>query len=127
MARPATWKDPEAFDKAVEEYFNTDQQPTWTGLAMHLGFESRKSLHDYGQKDRFSYSVKRALQRIENKYEKAISANNPTGAIFALKNFGWADKHEIDHTTKGEKVESAPVINVYNQAPPIAESEDQIN
>lgn len=124
--RPPIWDDPEAFDKAVDEYFISDVCPTWTGLAMHLGFESRQSLHEYGQKPQFTYSVKKALQRIENKYEKAISANNPTGAIFALKNFGWRDKQEIDHTTKGDKIEATPTINIYNQAPPIAESEDQI-
>ena len=26
------------------------------------------------------------------------------GSIFALKNFGWTDKQEIDHTSKGEKM-----------------------
>jgi hypothetical protein len=125
--RPPTWTDPEAFDKAVDAYFdNKEEAHTWTGLAMHMGFVSRDSLRDYGLKEEFSASVKKALLKIENKYEKAISNNNPTGAIFALKNFGWADKKEIDHTTKGDKIEVAPTINVYNQAPPIAESEDQI-
>lgn len=124
--RPPIWDDPDKFNDAVEEYFNSETSPTWTGLAIHLGFESRKSLNDYADKPEFSYSVKRALQRIENKYEKAISANNPTGAIFALKNFGWKDKHEVDHTTKGDKIEAAPTINVYNTAPPIAEDETEI-
>jgi hypothetical protein len=93
------WDDPEAFDKAVDEYFTKEKVPTWTGLAIHLGFESRKSLHDYGQKPGFSYSVKKALVRIERRYEEAMM-KQPAGAIFALKNFGWTDRQEVEsHTT----------------------------
>jgi hypothetical protein len=42
-----------------------------------------------------------------------------------LAKHGYHDKQEIDHTTKGDKIET-PIINVYNQAPPIAEDETQI-
>ena len=105
MGRPAIWDDPEAFDKAVDEYFNDQNRgATWTGLALHLGFSSRDSLNDYKKKPEFSDSVKKALLRIERKYEEAIVERNPAGAIFALKNFGWTDKQEIDHTTGGEKI-----------------------
>lgn len=43
-----------------------------------------------------------------------------------LAKHGYHDKQEIDHTTKGDKIEASPTINVYNTAPPIAESEDKI-
>lgn len=43
-----------------------------------------------------------------------------------LAKHGYHDKQEIDHTTKGDKIEATPTINVYNQAPPIAEDETQI-
>lgn len=43
-----------------------------------------------------------------------------------LAKHGYADRQEIDHTSKGDKIEASPTINVYNSAPPIAESEDQI-
>lgn len=107
MARPATWEDPEAFDKAIDQYFTDEKTPTWTGLALHLGFESRQSLQDYKEKDGFAYSIKKALLRIENQYEKSISNRNPAGAIFALKNFGWTDKHEVDQKTtlKDERID----------------------
>jgi hypothetical protein len=98
--RPPIWDDPEAFDKSVDEYFSTEKSPTWTGLAIHLGFESRQSLEVYGKKPEFSYSIKKALLRIERKYEEAISKGTPAGAIFALKNFGWRDKQEIDQKTE---------------------------
>jgi len=61
MARPAKWEDPEAFEKAVDEYFSMEIRHTWTGLAIHLGFESRQSLEDYKKKDGFSYPIKKDL------------------------------------------------------------------
>lgn len=96
--RPPIWDDPKAFDKAADEYFANEKQPTWTGLAIHLGFESRQSLEDYKKKPEFSYSIKKALLKVENQYEKGISKGNPAGSIFALKNFGWRDKQEFEQS-----------------------------
>lgn len=101
MARPLTWTDPEALEKAVEAYFSIpNSQPTWTGLALHLGFASRDSLNDYMKKDGFSDPIKKALLRIENQYEKGLFGRNPAGCIFALKNFHWKDRQEVqtEHT-----------------------------
>lgn len=96
------WDDPEAFENKVDEYFDIEQRPTWTGLAIYLGFESRQSLEDYKKKEGFAYPIKKALLRIENEYEKAVFGKNPAGPIFALKNFGWRDKQEIEQTIHGE-------------------------
>lgn len=103
MARPAIWDDPEEFEKAADSYFETELEPTWTGLAIHLGFESRQSLEDYKKKDGFSYPIKKSLLKIENKYEKAIYSKNPAGPIFALKNFGWKDKQEINSVIEDKR------------------------
>jgi len=100
VGRPPIWTDPEAFSKKVDEYFETQNPITWSGLALYLGFESRQSLEDYKSKPEFSYPIKKALLRIEQMYEGNISKNNPAGAIFALKNFGWKDKQEIDQKTE---------------------------
>lgn len=110
--RPPIWTDPEAFGKEVERYFaqwedpNFKGAPTWTGLAIHLGFESRQSLEDYKKKEGFSYPIKKALIRIENQYENGLFGRNPAGSIFALKNFGWNDKQEIEQrtTVKDERI-----------------------
>lgn len=92
------WTDPESFSNSVEDYFNNkDIVHTWTGLALHLGFESRKSLWEYGEKPEFSNSVKKALLRIEEIYERNLFNKNAAGPIFALKNFGWRDTKEIKH------------------------------
>ena len=29
-------------------------------------------------------------------YEKALHSRNPSGPIFALKNFGWTDKQDVE-------------------------------
>lgn len=101
MGRPAKWDDAEAFEKKVEAYFaDTEIVHTWTGLALYLGFESRQSLEDYKSKEGFSYPIKKALLRIETKYEEALFSKNPAGPIFALKNFNWRDKQEVEQKTE---------------------------
>jgi len=97
--RPPIWTDPEAFAEAVDKYFeNKEEIHTWTGLALHLGFDSRQSLQDYKERDGFLTPIKKALARIEGIYEqRMVKANNPSGSIFALKNFGWTDRQEIKH------------------------------
>ncbi len=103
MGRPAVWEDSEAFEKSVDDYFQPENAPhTWTGLAIHLGFESRQSLEDYKSKDGFSYPIKKALLKIEQTYENGLFTRNPAGSIFALKNFGWRDKQEIESDGKVE-------------------------
>jgi hypothetical protein len=96
--RPLLWCDPEAFADKVEEYFETEKIPTWSGLALYLGFSSRDSLNDYKKKPGFSDPIKKALLRIESMYESNLQKQNPAGSIFALKNFGWKDKQEVEQS-----------------------------
>lgn len=102
MGRPPLWEDPEKFEQEVDAYFEdeTVSPYTWTGLARYLGFESRQSLEDYKSKEGFAYPIKKALLRIEEIYEKSLFSKNAAGPIFALKNFGWRDKQEIDQNTR---------------------------
>lgn len=97
--RPRKYKTVASFDAKVEEYIQhcrDEQEPiTWTGLALYLGFASRASIDEYAKYEGFSYSIKRAKLIVENSYEKRLHGNNPTGAIFALKNYGWSDRHEV--------------------------------
>jgi hypothetical protein len=92
-------------DKTTEKYKvnicdRPPERPTWTGLALFLGFESRQSLTDYVKKEEFSYTIKRASLTIENIYEEALTSMNTSGPIFALKNYGWKDKTEVDNNIK---------------------------
>jgi len=90
--------------QAWEEKIRNGEKPTVTGLALDLGFCEKKSLYDYAKKPEFVHPIKRALLIVEQGYETALRENNATGSIFALKNMGWIDKQNLDHTTQGEKI-----------------------
>jgi hypothetical protein len=97
--RPRHYETPEELQAAVDGYFThieAKKEPaTVTGLALHIGFESRQSIYDYEEDGQFSYIIKNARLRVECEYEKRLTtAQSPTGAIFALKNMGWKDKTE---------------------------------
>ncbi len=77
--------------------------PTISGLCYFLGFESRQSFYDYDKKLEFTYTIKRARLFIEVEYEEQLNSGNTIGAIFALKNFGWTDKQEVEHSGNKEK------------------------
>jgi len=99
VGRPPKWNTPEELQKEIDAYFKKceeEEEPlTITGLALALD-TYRDVLMDYQNKDEFSNTVKRAKQRIEHAYEKRLIANGRAGDIFALKNFGWKDKQEIE-------------------------------
>lgn len=106
--RPLKYESPEELDKAIQEYFDKDAYiemgdakvfaPTVEGLSYHLGM-TRQTLLNYGEKEQFFDTIKRAKQRIGVALEQRLYGNNVTGIIFNLKNnFGWKDKTETEHT-----------------------------
>ena len=129
LGRPAMYDSAEELAAKIDEYFNGGCRtktvlvgkekepveipvPTITGLAIFLGFESRQSFYDYEQKPDFTYIIKRARLFIEREYEEQLASGNVTGAIFALKNFGWRDKSEIDHTNNGNEFKGFAQVEV---------------
>lgn len=100
------------FDDLVSEYqakCKEDGKPMiLTGLILHLGLSSRQSLDQYAERDEFYDSVKRAKLMIEAEYEQRLFGNSATGSIFALKNFGWSDKQELDHSSSDGSMTPAP-------------------
>lgn len=89
-----------------ERWKRIPEHVTITGLALFLGFESRQSIYDYGEKEgEFSYIIKNARLRVENKYEQNLHQQNCTGSIFALKNMGWKDKTETDLNVKTTEID----------------------
>lgn len=100
--RPPVFKSLDELDKKIAEYFEYIQgeceNPTITGLALFLGFNSRQSFYNYEAKPEFLDSIKRARLKVESTYEQHLFTKTPAGAIFALKNFGWSDKQEVEHS-----------------------------
>lgn len=119
IGRPRKFKSPEELKESIEEYLNETPRDEWTitGLALALD-TSRKVLLDYEnmeendlysdieEDDRafFSNTIKKAKELIENSYEIDLKKSGRTGTIFALKNFGWKDSQQIDHTTKDKPI-----------------------
>lgn len=100
MGRPRHFDNEEELSEKINEYFAQAGKVTLTGLALYLGFESRQSVYDYEKDGRFSYTIKKARLRVENHYEEHLLSDKATGAIFALKNFGWADNQNLNLKTE---------------------------
>lgn len=124
--RPPTFKTPEEMQVKIDQYFEEIEghplldndgkvmqdkwgypvyvdrhPPTITGLALALGFNTRKSLLDYCGKPAFVNTVERAKSRVERYAEERLyDREGQRGAEFSLKyNFRWdAPKEEKDDT-----------------------------
>src|SRR5688572_15029963 len=86
----------------------TEQRPyTMSGLARALGL-SRQALLEYSERDEFGDSIAAAKQRCEEYAESQLFGPYANGAKFNLinnyrgKHQDWAEKSEVDHTTKGK-------------------------
>jgi len=95
---PPLYNNPKDLQSKIDSYFTEDNvKPTISGLAYHLGFESRQSFYDYEERIKFSYTIKRARLKIEMSYESKLHGNNVAGPIFALKNMGWKDVQGVEY------------------------------
>jgi hypothetical protein len=100
--RPPHWRTPELLQADVDKYFAVTpiEEQTITGLCLFIGC-FRETLLDYGEKDEFFLTVKRAKLKIENAWEMRLVRQGRSADIFALKNFGWKDQQHVDQTTNG--------------------------
>lgn len=134
--RPPLYSDPIILQAKIDEYFATGMSKrevvtdagvsyiptaTITGLCLFLGFCDRQSFLDYERKPEFSRTLKMARSRIEERYEVRLSGNTCTGAIFALKNFGWVDKVEV----AGNGLQRTVVNVISNHTPPPEKKADE--
>lgn len=101
VGRPLKFPTVEDLQLAIDGYFEHTPKDEWTitGLAMALD-TSRKVLVDYEGRDEYSNAVKKAKMKVENGYEIDLKKHGRSGTIFALKNFDWKDKQEIEAQVK---------------------------
>lgn len=94
--RPRLIESPDEMLAMGNAYFDeckAEEKPILvTGLVLALGLSSRESLIEYSKRPEYSDTVKALKTVCENFAENRLYGNNPTGAIFALKNYGWTDK-----------------------------------
>jgi len=78
----------------------SSNKPHIAGLAYHLGYKSRQSIYDNADKPEFEYIIARAKLWIECELlTNSMDENIPQAvAIFLLKQFGYSDKVDINHT-----------------------------
>lgn len=113
IGRPPTYRDPSEMADKIVKYFSDcpDKRqvvaeglvinvpcPTISGLALYLGFCDRYSFYEYEKKPAFTYTIKTARAMLTRKYEANLDGGNAAGSIFMLKNLGYTDKTEIEHT-----------------------------
>lgn len=100
VGRPRKYATPEEFEEQTKAYFDTcamlDEPLTITGLALYMGFSSRKEYNDYLTYEGFETVATKAKAKVENGYEKNLLGGKPVGSIFALKNMGWRDEKQVD-------------------------------
>lgn len=116
MARPLKYKTVAELESAIEKYFKDcegeilrdkdgqpmldkfnqpivykDHPPTVTGLALALGFATRKSLLEYQGRKEFVNAITRAKARCEEYAESRLyDRDGARGAQFSLEhNFRW--------------------------------------
>jgi hypothetical protein len=125
VGRPPFYSTVEDLQIAIDGYFDSylvmhRERPTITGLALYLGFTSRQAILNYQEKPEFVDAIKKAKLRVEAAYEQAMFSGNAAGPIFALKNFGWTDKQEID-----QKTEHSGSIAITWENPPVQNTNDK--
>ena len=113
VGRPPRWDNIEDLQKAIDKYFATtpENRITITGLALHLGFSERKSLIDYAEKEEYLHTIKKAKLRVENSYEIDLKERGNSGTIFALKNFNWKDKTEVEQINYNKDISIADLTD----------------
>jgi len=100
-------------------------------LSVELGI-SRDTFYELSKRDEyFSDTVKRCKDESEAWWTRKGRKNldnkdfSYTGWYMNMKNrFNWSDKQEVTHA--GEVKTQNPVVNVYNTAPPLASSEEDV-
>jgi len=111
--RPLAFNSVEELEEKIEAYFKSDDAfivsyidkneikefaPTMAGLALYLDVD-RKTIVNYGKKEQYFHTIKKARSKIENHLEQKLYGNTVTGVIFNLKNnFNWKDKSEVKNT-----------------------------
>lgn len=99
VGRPLKYKTVEAIQPLIDKYFEETPKKEWTitGLALALD-TSRQTLCNLEGRGEFFDTIKKAKEMVEHSYEVDLKKAGRTGTIFALKNFDWVDKKEVDQT-----------------------------
>ncbi len=96
---PLKFPTPKSLAKVINQYFYLcpKSEITQSGLCLHINL-GKDALNRYLVKEGYEEIVMMAKLRIENAYETSLREKGGAGNIFALKNFGWHDRQEHEHS-----------------------------
>ena len=99
VGRPLKYQNAEEMQEKMNKYFKgtKPEEITITGLCIYLGL-NKDTFYEYSKREEYKEIIEMARLIVENSYEKSLRKYGRTGDIFALKNFGWRDKQEIEHS-----------------------------
>lgn len=119
VGRPLKYNNVKQLTKKINEYFEKTQEDeiTITGLCIYLGM-NKDTFYEYAKREEYREIINMARLIVENSYEISLRKNGRTGDIFALKNFGWVDKQEIESNNQGK-------VTIVNSLP--RDDEDESN
>jgi hypothetical protein len=89
---------PQEMQEKMEHYFSVTpiDELTLTGLVLALE-TNKTTLANYQQKPEYEDIIAHAKLVIEHSYELSLRKRGRTSDIFALKNFGWSDRQEVQY------------------------------
>ena len=105
------YKTPKALEKKIEEYFENTPADLYTisGICLYLHIH-KDTFYEYAKREAYKDIVNFARLRIENSYELDLRTKGRAADIFAMKNFGWTDKQEIDQTVSVDEQSSGVIM-----------------
>ena len=94
-----------------------------TGLALHIGFASMAEFEQYEHKGKYKKTLKAGRLMVQQEYELKLHQSAPTGAMFALRCMGWADKPAAE---PGSNLSKKLKIEVITSGPAIVTTEKDV-
>jgi len=106
---PKKYESADLLMEKIEEYFNEThpKEQTRAGLCVYLGITTRTFANWLSgtQGEEMKMAVEWAATRIEHKWELDLSTRpNPSGPIFALKQYGWRDNQDVELKSQGFEI-----------------------
>jgi hypothetical protein len=99
--RKPLFKNKEELELKLDAYkqylLESEKPPTIAGLAYYTGID-RQTIYNYSEKDEFFDTLKEFRQFIMMNYEELAIEKGNGGIVFLLKNYGYTDKQEVEHS-----------------------------
>lgn len=99
VGRPIKIKNKDELIEKINKYFSSvkEEEITITGLCLAIGI-NKDTFYEYAKRPEYEEIISYARLIVENSYELSLRKNGRTADIFGLKNFGWRDTVQEEHS-----------------------------